>query len=348
MKKKKSGDNPLSMIWEDLMFINFSVEQSRLQKLLPKGMEVDLFKNNAYITIAPLTMKGFAYRKLSTFFNPSFYECNLRTYVRVNDKPGVYFFSLDAASFLEVIGARSLFHLNYRYRKISFALKNEMFCFEISSPTSSKKTTVIEAKISKEKQVADPLIQFISDRSSYFVKNKKHIYEGKVSHADWKFQKVEELKLQTDLLNGFNASSEMSAVYAKHTVVEANFIQPSFLPILFYDRDCGLCSLAVRTLLFLDFRKYLRFAPLEGKTYNSFFMTPPKKDRLHLLEDIGKSDGAQALLRILDYLPWFMGVFAVFKLFPLKTLNRWYDWVAKKRKNCPLKPQKIDDERSLP
>jgi uncharacterized protein YqjF (DUF2071 family)/predicted DCC family thiol-disulfide oxidoreductase YuxK len=348
MKKKMPGTPPLSMVWDDLMFINFSIDPERLQKMLPQGMEVDLFEKKGYITIAPLTMKGFAFKRISTFFNPSFYECNLRTYVRVHDKVGVYFFSLDAASLFEVLGARALFHLNYRYRKIRFSLEKEIFRFEMFRPSSRKKTTVIEAKIAKENQPHDPLTSFISDRSSYFVKSKNHIYEGKVFHAPWKFQKVQELKLQTDLLKGWKTSPEISAQFAKRTVVEADFIHPSFNPILFYDQSCGLCSLAVRSLMALDLYKYLRFAPLQGETYAKFFKAPLKKDRLYLVEDTGKSNGAIALLNLLDYLPWFTGILAIFRIIPVKTLQRWYDWVASKRKSCPLKPQQLKDDRCLP
>ena len=43
----------------------------------------------------------------------TFPELNVRTYVTLNGKPGVYFFSLDAGSKLAVIGARTLFNLPY-------------------------------------------------------------------------------------------------------------------------------------------------------------------------------------------------------------------------------------------
>ena len=42
-----------------------------------------------------------------------FPELNVRTYVSVDGKPGVYFFSLDAASALAVASARTFFKLNY-------------------------------------------------------------------------------------------------------------------------------------------------------------------------------------------------------------------------------------------
>ncbi|MGI8908378.1 MAG: YqjF family protein [Candidatus Sumerlaeaceae bacterium] len=43
----------------------------------------------------------------------SFPELNVRTYVTVNGKPGVYFFSLDAASRVAVVAARAWYHLPY-------------------------------------------------------------------------------------------------------------------------------------------------------------------------------------------------------------------------------------------
>jgi hypothetical protein len=46
-------------------------------------------------------------------FVSAFPELNVRTYVTLGGKPGVYFFSLDAASTLAVIGARSIFNLPY-------------------------------------------------------------------------------------------------------------------------------------------------------------------------------------------------------------------------------------------
>jgi uncharacterized protein YqjF (DUF2071 family) len=43
----------------------------------------------------------------------AFPELNVRTYVRVDGRPGVYFFSLDAASALAVMAARTLLGLPY-------------------------------------------------------------------------------------------------------------------------------------------------------------------------------------------------------------------------------------------
>src|SRR5438067_9722496 len=48
-----------------------------------------------------------------------FPELNVRTYVTLGGKPGVFFFSLDAGSALAVAGARATYHLPYFNARMS-------------------------------------------------------------------------------------------------------------------------------------------------------------------------------------------------------------------------------------
>jgi uncharacterized protein YqjF (DUF2071 family) len=48
-----------------------------------------------------------------------FHEINVRTYVRLGDRPGVFFFSLDAGNPLAVAGARALYALPYRHARFT-------------------------------------------------------------------------------------------------------------------------------------------------------------------------------------------------------------------------------------
>lgn len=345
---KKEENSPLKMNWDDLVFLNYPCKPELVQKLLPKGTEVDLFENRAYLTIAPLTMSDFSLYSWKFLFQQRFYECNLRTYVKVGKKRGVYFFSLDADSVLEVLGARALFHLNYRYRAIQFSLENGHYDFSMKNPLNPKENTHICLNISEKKGDASPLIRFISDRSSYFVRNRKHLYEGVVEHKEWQFHEVDVLKVQTDLLDRFEVKSTPTAVYAKKTTVFSRFLAPAQNPIVFFDYDCGLCQRAVKVLLCLDVKKQVLFAPINGETYQKIYNHPPKNDRLILFDDQGTSDGANALLNLLDYLPWFTGIFSLFKLIPISLLNRWYDTIAKLRKNCRLEKKGVNDPRILP
>lgn len=100
--------------WRTLAFLHWEVPVEAVAALLPPGLEVDTFEGRAYVGLVPFTM-----RDVSPWWSPSvpgvsnFHELNVRTYVHAGGRPGVWFFSLDAASSIAVIAARTGWHLPY-------------------------------------------------------------------------------------------------------------------------------------------------------------------------------------------------------------------------------------------
>jgi uncharacterized protein YqjF (DUF2071 family) len=104
----------MTQTWHDLLFAHWSIDTSRLAPLVPAPLELDLFDGKGWIAVVPFHMTNVAPRGVPSLPRLSaFPELNVRTYVRVNGQPGVYFFSLDATSVLAVATARALFHLPY-------------------------------------------------------------------------------------------------------------------------------------------------------------------------------------------------------------------------------------------
>src|SRR5690606_7514720 len=105
----------MHQIWRYVLFLHWSIPPERLRPLLPPGLELDLYRGEAYVGLVPFTMTGVRpVLTPSIPFVSSFHETNLRTYVHVEGRdPGVWFFSLDAASTLAVIGARAALSLPY-------------------------------------------------------------------------------------------------------------------------------------------------------------------------------------------------------------------------------------------
>jgi len=99
--------------WLDLAFIHFPVAAEKLAPLLPAGIHLDHFGGTAWIGLVPFRMAAVRRRTLPhvSLFG-TFPELNVRTYVNVGGKPGVWFFSLDAASWPIVIGGR-IYNLPY-------------------------------------------------------------------------------------------------------------------------------------------------------------------------------------------------------------------------------------------
>jgi uncharacterized protein YqjF (DUF2071 family) len=104
----------MTQTWNDLLFAHWQVDAAVLRGLVPDNFELDAYENRTWVGVVPFHMTNVAPRFVPALPGISaFPELNVRTYVRVDDKPGVYFFSLDAASAAAVQAARTLLNLPY-------------------------------------------------------------------------------------------------------------------------------------------------------------------------------------------------------------------------------------------
>jgi uncharacterized protein len=100
--------------WENLLFIHKPVDPADLRPFIPDDLEIDTFDGQAWIGVTPFVLSSIRWRGLPPIPSAAgFPEINCRTYVTAGGKPGVFFFSLDAASRLAVEGARVAFGLPY-------------------------------------------------------------------------------------------------------------------------------------------------------------------------------------------------------------------------------------------
>ena len=100
--------------WHDLLFAHWPLAPEALRPLVPQTLDLDTFEGQAWVGIVPFRMSGVRPRLLpSVPWLSAFPELNVRTYVTLGGKPGVYFFSLDAGNPVAVAIARKVFHLPY-------------------------------------------------------------------------------------------------------------------------------------------------------------------------------------------------------------------------------------------
>ena len=104
----------MTQTWHDLLFAHWPIDARTLRDKVPAVFDLDLFDGTCWLGIVPFRMTNVAPRGVPSLpWISEFPELNVRTYVRVGDRPGVYFFSLDAASTVAVQTARTLLNLPY-------------------------------------------------------------------------------------------------------------------------------------------------------------------------------------------------------------------------------------------
>ena len=121
----------MRMRWHDLLFMHYRVDAEQLRQLIPAGLDVDLFDGDAWIGIVPFRMSDVAPRFVPAIpWMSAFPELNVRTYVTIDGKPGVWFFSLDATNPIAVRIARRFFHLKYMDAKIKDEWKDDWYHYD--------------------------------------------------------------------------------------------------------------------------------------------------------------------------------------------------------------------------
>jgi uncharacterized protein YqjF (DUF2071 family) len=102
------------MRWVDLAFLHWRVEPEMIRPLIPSDLTLETFDDAAWVGVVPFRMEDVRLRFTPAIPGTSaFPELNVRTYVRVGERFGVWFFSFDAANRLAVRGARFLYNLPY-------------------------------------------------------------------------------------------------------------------------------------------------------------------------------------------------------------------------------------------
>ena len=77
--------------WHDLLFAHWPVPAEVLRPLVPPELEIEEFDGTGWLGIVPFRLRDLWRRVPGRRLKLSFLELNVRTYVRVADRPGVFF-----------------------------------------------------------------------------------------------------------------------------------------------------------------------------------------------------------------------------------------------------------------
>jgi uncharacterized protein len=196
--------------WNDLLFAHWPMRIAEIEALLPEGLEADVFQGSAWIGIVPFSMNNIQIHGLPPIPGArTFPELNLRTYVRDlrTGTPGVYFLSLDAASLLAVIGARSFFHLPYYWSQMSIKPRGDREFSYYSRRLLSSKPVRFVARYRglgptfKLAQSRPGTIEyFLTERYCLFSRDSLgRLLRANIHHVPWPLEEAEAEIEQNDL-----------------------------------------------------------------------------------------------------------------------------------------------------
>lgn len=185
----------MTQTWHDLAFVHWPVDQQRLRAALPAGLELDIHEGQAWIGLVPFHMTNVAPRGVPALpWVSSFPELNVRTYVVVDDKPGVYFFSLDAGNPVAVGLARSLLHLPYHSAMMSVEPRQDWYDYQSRRVTTDGAAHAeLDASYRPTGPVAQPqpgtLEHFLTERYCLYTVDPQHrMLRIDIHHAPWPLQ----------------------------------------------------------------------------------------------------------------------------------------------------------------
>lgn len=203
----------IRMQWSSLAFVQWRVDPAAIQRTLPRGLAVDIFDGSAWIGLVPFTMPVFRPRfwpKRLDMWNVSrFHECNVRTYVRPEPghettEPGVWFYSLDATSRVNVWGARTFWHLPYRQADIWLDQKDDVIAYQVQRrepPHRGGRARLTMRWRVGAHQEADDLATFLTERYALYAASPSgRLYCGRVAHESWPLHAAELLDLDDELV----------------------------------------------------------------------------------------------------------------------------------------------------
>lgn len=207
-----SGRWRMAQRWNNLLFAHWPITPEAMAGRLPAGLDVDLFDGQAWLGVVPFSMdrvrvRTFGERSISIPGTRSFAELNLRTYVRSRrtGQRGVYFFSLDAASLLAVLGARVLFHLPYfPAAMVQEALPEGGFEYRSRRWLPWGRPAEVRVRYRPTGPVTlsrtGDLASFLTERYCLFTRSPLgHLLVGEIHHQRWPLQPAEAEFLRNDL-----------------------------------------------------------------------------------------------------------------------------------------------------
>jgi hypothetical protein len=187
--------------WLDLLFAHWPVPATALRSLVPPALTIQEFEGTSWVGIVPFEIQGLSWRPLPDLpYFSAFPELNLRLYVEVDDRPGVWFISLDADNAAAVFGARTAFALPYWRAQISMRREGGAVSFRSVRRRQPEVAFDITYRPVGEPATSAPgtLDYFLTERYCLYTVVRGRLRRLEIDHPPWQLRRaVAEIRTNT-------------------------------------------------------------------------------------------------------------------------------------------------------
>jgi len=180
----------MAQTWHDLLFAHWPAAPDRVRHLVPRELPLDTFHDAAWVAIAPFHMSGI--RALGMPPIPGFSrfpELNVRTYVKLDGKPGVYFFSLDVTNRAAVWAARTFYHLPYYLANMQVKVsgdKVDYFSQRLSSAAELRIKYWPTSPVRRRERGS--IEHWLTERYCLYTIAHNKVFRAEIHHVQWPLQ----------------------------------------------------------------------------------------------------------------------------------------------------------------
>lgn len=224
--KRPEGANAGTQRWSELLFLHWTFPLEVIRPLVPASLELDPYDGEAWVGLVPFRMGDTRSAWMPKGTGLDFLETNVRTYVHHQGKPGVYFLSLEATSWLAVRVARFVWGLPYFHAEMSSVKEGDRVKYESVRKDGG-------ARLAVEYSLGDmlgpsqvgTLEHFLLERYYLFLEKKGAVYRGQVNHVPYPAQRatvhaIEEGLFAADGIPGGSVGMPKTMHYASAVDVE--------------------------------------------------------------------------------------------------------------------------------
>jgi len=195
----------MRMKWHDLLFAHWALDEEHVRAALPVPLRPHLHthEGKAFVGVVPFWMSGVRFHFTPPW--PSFAECNVRTYITIDGRPGVYFFSLDCESLPAVWAARGSFNLRYYFASMTHRLAADHHVHYFTRRASAQplpsalpkgERATLECEFwptssAPAEPVVGSLEHFLTERYCLYTAHANgDIWRAEIHHPPWPLQKA--------------------------------------------------------------------------------------------------------------------------------------------------------------